>query len=313
MPQFTVLIPLYNKAPYIEGAIRSVLNQTVSPLEILVIDDGSTDGGAELVERMNIPTLRFIRQENAGVSVARNKGIELAKGDWVAFLDADDYYHPHMLGALASLSLQFPEAGAVSTRYRTSHDVDGLPTRWNAGPSVDAELITDLRRRWLQRKLFCTSSIAIRRRTLDAMQPCFSAGETVGEDLEFWFRLSDRTKVAILYSDHATVRVGVPNSLSRHVVIHSLPPYVERMRAHALSGQIPKQNRASALWYVDQQGISIARDLLISGQRKRALAWLLCTRARALDRRWLTTFLMLLAPSGLAARWQSWRVHRTVS
>ena len=89
----SVIIPAYNAAPHVRRALRSVLEQTVRPNEIIVVDDGSTDSTADEVARFGEP-VRLVRQKNAGVSTARNRGIEESSGQWIAFLDADDEWLP---------------------------------------------------------------------------------------------------------------------------------------------------------------------------------------------------------------------------
>ena len=95
-PRFSVIIPVYNSIATLTRAIESVLVQTWPPHEIIVVDDGSTDNSLKLSRRFADP-VRVITQANAGVSAARNRGAEEATGDWLAFLDADDYYYPDRL------------------------------------------------------------------------------------------------------------------------------------------------------------------------------------------------------------------------
>lgn len=94
--KFSVIIPVYNGAATIAGALQSVLEQTYPPHEIIVVDDGSADQTVEVVRRFG-NRIRYFHQENKGVSAARNTGAEIASGDWLAFLDADDWYYPDRL------------------------------------------------------------------------------------------------------------------------------------------------------------------------------------------------------------------------
>ena len=92
----SVVIPCYNAAPFLEETLRSVLAQTHAPHEIIVVDDGSTDGSAAVAAAFG-PKVTVIRQKNHGESAARNRAIEQAHGEWIAFLDADDVWQPHKL------------------------------------------------------------------------------------------------------------------------------------------------------------------------------------------------------------------------
>jgi glycosyltransferase involved in cell wall biosynthesis len=105
---FSVVIPLYNKEPYILRAIQSVLNQTHSDFELIVVDDGSTDGSAAVVESVSDPRVRLVLQPNGGVSRARNRGVKETRSEWVAFLDADDEYAPSFLREAVCFIEQHP-------------------------------------------------------------------------------------------------------------------------------------------------------------------------------------------------------------
>lgn len=112
---FSIIIPLYNKAPYIERAINSVLNQSLQNFEIIVVNDGSSDGGEKIVTKIVDERLKLVSQKNAGVSAARNTGAEEAQYEYLAFLDGDDTYEPNFLSEIIKLIGNFPNAGIYGT------------------------------------------------------------------------------------------------------------------------------------------------------------------------------------------------------
>ena len=112
---FSVIIPLYNKAPYIERAVQSVLSQDYPHFEIIVVNDGSSDGGEKIVTKLEDERLKLVSQKNAGVSAARNTGAEEAQYEYLAFLDGDDTYEPNFLSEIVKLIGNFPNAGIYGT------------------------------------------------------------------------------------------------------------------------------------------------------------------------------------------------------
>jgi glycosyltransferase involved in cell wall biosynthesis len=117
MIQFSVVIPLYNKANYIQSCLESVLKQTHKEFEVILVNDGSTDGSEAVVERFQDSRIRLVHQENKGASAARNKGVSLAKHEWIALIDADDYWYPNHLEELQNTIEQFPKADVVCNNY----------------------------------------------------------------------------------------------------------------------------------------------------------------------------------------------------
>ena len=128
MPLFSIIIPAYNVAPYIAATVESVLMQTERDFELLVIDDGSTDATPDILKEFHDSRMRIIRQENAGVSVARNRGIQEAQGKYVCFLDGDDLWSPIHLEAARIFFEKHPDISWYTGFYSTeqSHLITSL-------------------------------------------------------------------------------------------------------------------------------------------------------------------------------------------
>lgn len=122
----SVIIPLYNGAKFIQRSINSVLNQTYQNFEIVVVNDGSTDHGPQIVAQWQHSSIKLISQKNSGVSIARNTGIKAAKGNIIAFLDADDEWLPNHLEVIHHLVERYPECGVFGTSYFFKRENESL-------------------------------------------------------------------------------------------------------------------------------------------------------------------------------------------
>ena len=122
VPKVSVIIPLYNKAPYINRALDSVFAQTVQDFEIVVVGGNSTDGGEDIVHGYSDPRIRFVKEAGKGVSAARNQGVDAARAELVAFLDADDEWLPEFLETILKMREKWPEAGIYGTKYLSVTD-----------------------------------------------------------------------------------------------------------------------------------------------------------------------------------------------
>ncbi len=122
-PLVSVIMPLYNKRPYVRRAIESVQKQTYSYWELIIVDDGSTDGSSELVPRDD-ERIKLFRQENRGAGAARNRAVEMSSGDYIAFIDADDYYYPFKLKKGMEFLYREQKAEWMVSAY--DHDITGM-------------------------------------------------------------------------------------------------------------------------------------------------------------------------------------------
>jgi len=202
----SVVIPLYNKAAEVERTLRSVLAQSLQPLEIIVVDDGSTDGSAAIVERVGGERVRLVHQQNRGVSAARNRGIELSRGEYVAFLDGDDRWNPDYLQSLSEFIVRHPDCGAYGTAFYVESD-EGLVAA--DVPQVEGEV--DFFAESMHSYVLIPSAATIRRDVLLDVGG-FPNGMRMGEDQFLWTKVARRTKVAflptplVIYSRAATNR-----------------------------------------------------------------------------------------------------------
>ncbi len=311
VPFFSVVIPLYNKEPHIARTLHSVLTQSFANFEIVVVDDGSKDGGANLVSTMDDPRIRLISQKNGGVSVARNTGIAHARGEWIAFLDADDWFHPEHLSVLFDCISADSEARIVASGYRTIDEAKLVDfSGWELVRSSSRERISDLPTRWLHSAPFFTSSIALRRDLTKRLMPCFEIGESHGEDLDLWFRAAEQAH--IVYDPTATVgRTLVADSLTALQKKITAPPFLVRMKRRISDGTTPKVLQKPSLDFVNQQLLTLARQACGQGDRGAAIAFFNSSDAMfGTPRWWMTLFLVYLVPKGAVRTFQKWRTTR---
>lgn len=213
MSTASIVIPLYNKGQYIGRALNSVFNQTFQDFDVVVVDGGSDDDGPKVVSRCEDPRVRFLLQEGEGVSSARNEGIQAAKSDFIAFLDADDVWFPEHLQSLLRLRQKYPEAGAFASAYlvrspdgmvRSIHVKRIPPPPWEGLlPEYLTAAIHSDQPVW-------TSAVGIPRQVLASIGG-FPQHVHVGEDLITWFKIALRYPIAFTWNFGAVYHMESEN------------------------------------------------------------------------------------------------------
>jgi glycosyltransferase involved in cell wall biosynthesis len=189
--QVSVIIPVYNGERYLAGAIRSVLGQTSPATEIIIVDDGSTDGSGEIVRGFG-PSVRYLRQTNQGPATARNAGVNAAQCEMLAFLDSDDLWLPHKLAKQVEL-LQRQGDGYVVCRF---HPILEPNVTWPVG----------LNRAYYESDPACflPSGLLFTRTAWEQVGP-FDPSYQVSDDSEWFFRAR---------------RLKIPESLVQEVLVY---------------------------------------------------------------------------------------------
>jgi glycosyltransferase involved in cell wall biosynthesis len=207
-PRWSIVVPLHNMARTIERTVASIVAQSEASWELLVVDDGSTDASAALVESVEDRRVSLVRQANAGVSAARNRGIAESRASLIAFLDADDYWAPGHLANLGRLVDDFPNAVLYGTAYELVFE-SGSTRRVRLRPGVAARAImTDYFTDSVEFEVpICASGVAAPKSALERVE-AFPVGVHTGEDLITWARLACIGDIA--YSTEATSYVTPP-------------------------------------------------------------------------------------------------------
>ncbi len=226
---FSVVIPLYNKDYSIQRCIDSVLNQSYTNFEIIVVNDGSTDNSVQILkssykEQLESKKILLIEQKNQGVSVARNVGIENSQSEFICFLDADDEWKIDFLFKISRLISDFPKASMCFLAHEVSRN--GLK------PKKKKQAFKDDFRGYVE-DFFLSSSIAdvalnskncVKKSALQKIGG-FPVGVTVGEDLHVWILLGLENKVAYEVSFSSIIYQNKDDS--RKARINSVPyPFV---------------------------------------------------------------------------------------
>ncbi len=256
-PKVSVIITAYNSASTITAAINSALQQTVPPYEVIVIDDGSTDSTADLVAGYS-DRVRLVRQSNQGPSAARNTGLAMASGDFIAFLDGDDTWHPEKLAIQLSWFKKIDQIDLIATSWTRS-----TPELRGSVESVIWLTYADL----ITLNRFQTSTAMVRTSLAQRVGTFDSRLDGV-EDWDYWIRCSRSGTLALIdqplvhYHDSST---GVSKNLQRYLETMSL-----LLEKHRAGPHTPTDYRVIESWHYQRMLVAMALNKDSTGT---AAAW----------------------------------------
>lgn len=257
MPYFSIIIPLYNKEEFISQTLQSVLGQSFTDYEVIIINDASTDGSLALAQKFERPGIRIINHpKNKGLSAARNTGIKHAAGNYVAFLDADDLLDPSYLEKMNQLISRFPEAGIFGVNYVES---------WAGGVqiqhpfNVSTGIIENFYESNLRQPIYAPSGLCVKKEVFEKAG-YYDETITFAEDIDFNIRANYYFKLAYWHEPLMTYLVHNSGQITRQGLKGKTIPNLDKYEPLA-------HNRPDIKRYLDFYRYVFARMYKIEGNR----------------------------------------------
>jgi len=272
--EISVVIPLYNKSDYILRCIDSILSQSYSAKEIIVIDDGSTDGGAELVKHHFQSKVLLHSQKNLGVSKARNQGVALASSEYVAFLDADDYWQDDFLANIVKLNKSYPQAGLYCTGYSFLRDGEVKVAKNHHLPK-HIGVIDDYFLACCNADLPITaSSVCISKQLLLDING-FPESISLGEDQAVWGTLACITDFVFINSQSVIYDLSASGDKESIDLEFEVSPHVTIFESLIHSGKVPQRLVPSVYKLFHFSVMSCVKKNLLHNNKRKALNYLM--------------------------------------
>ena len=274
-PRFSIIVPLYNKASYVRKTLSSIEAQTYRSFELIVVNDGSSDGSAAIAEAYlkNRTKLNYqiINQPNGGVAIARNNGVASSKGEYVCFLDADDWWKPTFLEEMDWLIKEYPDAGLYATNFvyykpgKTHVEHQNLKTGYINYPEVYASAGS---------MPVWTGATCMPRKVFDEMGG-FPVGIKLGEDFLLWAKTALHYRVAFSEKPLAYYNNDIPASLRATRNLHA-PQYHMLFHLDSIEEEINRlqstSNKSAWLQLIDKLRVDGLLDYWLSDEYHDAAA-----------------------------------------
>lgn len=248
MPYFSIIIPVFNKEKFVGNTLKSVLNQTFTDYEIIIINDGSTDQSETVIQSFSDKRIRYFCKENEGVAVARNFGIDKADGAFICFLDADDFWHSNFLENFHFYSKKLPEQKVFACAIEIETKNKTLEARYSIAKEEDFKIV-DFFEASQKECVLWTSSVVIHKNVFETVGN-FDTKIKKGEDTELWIRIGLQYPIVFIWEILACY-VYDSKSVSRNLNYYFEPYTFEKYASEEKKNPKLKQyldlNRFSAV------------------------------------------------------------------
>ena len=263
MPLVSVIIPTFNRAVMLRRAVESVLNQTERDFELIIVDDGSTDGTSQYLKYLeNVNSVQILRLDrNYGVSKARNAGVNASAGEWIAFLDSDDFWHPDKLQIQLKWCGDNPQYSILQTNEIWIRN----GVRVNQ-PKTYKKTCGDIFNESVERCMITPSSV-IMKRSLFELSGGFDAKMRACEDYDLWLRITCKFHVGLEPKDMLIRYGGHDDQLSSSTP--TLDKYrIEALKKIILSGGLNPKQTETAVSSLQKRAVIMANGALKRGNQK---------------------------------------------
>lgn len=309
-PHLSIAIPLYNKQKHVERAINGLLSQTVTDWECWVVDDGSTDASAALVEKMADPRIHLIRQKNAGAAVARNNAVRAGSAPIVALLDADDYWSPNHLEELLLLHEKFPAASIWCTHYQFESEKGRLNPVWAHLPEEHHGLVPNYFQSALDGDPLATSSSALIRRAAFELVGGFDPEERTYQDSSLWAKMMATGTMAYSKATTAFYCLDAENMLTAPRAIEEPVKFIKNLEDIRENNQLPDRFKEPIDLLIASNLLGHAGTNVLAGAPQLARKFLADPRTKAFGNRRLFWRLMSFLPTPVAKKLFAWNQNR---
>lgn len=310
MVEVSVVIPLYNKELYIERAISSVLNQKIQDFEIIIVNDGSTDKGSEIVKSIKDSRIHLINQKNSGVSSARNRGIKESRADLIAFLDADDEWLPNFLDLIIKQNREYPKAGLYATAYQILDPYENNTTsnKKLKRPSFQKNTVILNYFQLASQGIhpISSSSVCIPKKVLHDLGG-FPEGVTWGEDTYTWGKIGLSYPIVYSFEIGAIYHMEAFNRSINNKQSIKEHPFLRVARESLKNREISPEIIKDFEEYISFLEITTATKKLQTGENKEALKLLLHCKTKRYRIRKIYRLLLSLVPPTIYIEYRSLR------